>query len=78
MAAKPPDLKKFFGKRMSVSLNGGRIVTGRLTGFDVFMNLTLEETTEEISASERRELGVMVVRGNCIMCVTNATFLILQ
>ena len=69
MSAKPPDLKKFFGKRMSVSLNGGRTVSGRLTGFDVFMNLTLEEATEEISAVERRELGVMVVRGNCIMCV---------
>jgi len=33
----------------------------------VFMNLTLEEAVEEISAAERRELGVMVVRGNCGM-----------
>jgi small nuclear ribonucleoprotein G len=69
MAAKPPDLKKFFGKRMSISLNGGRVVSGRLTGFDVFMNLNLEEATEEIEGSERRDLGVMVVRGNSIMYV---------
>lgn len=70
MSGKPPDLKKFFGKRMLVSLNGGRAVTGRLTGYDVFMNLTLEEASEEVSPAERRELGVMVVRGNCVINMT--------
>lgn len=64
---KGPDLKKFMGQRLSISLNGGRVVLGRLMGFDVFMNLTLEEAQEEISATERRDIGVMVVRGNSIV-----------
>ena len=64
---KGPDLKKFMGKRMSIKLNGNRSITGRLTGFDVFMNLTLEEAQEEVSATERHELGVMVVRGSSVL-----------
>jgi len=42
----PPDLKKYMGKRLSIKLNGNRRVIGRLSGFDVFMNLVLEESVE--------------------------------
>ncbi len=64
---KGPDLKKFIGKRLTISLNGGRHVLGRLAGFDVFMNLTLEEAQEEVSATERRDIGIMVIRGNSVV-----------
>jgi small nuclear ribonucleoprotein G len=67
MPPKGPDLKKFLGKRVSVKLNGSRAVTGKLSGFDVFMNLTLEDTHEDVSAIERRALGVMVVRGSSVL-----------
>jgi small nuclear ribonucleoprotein G len=63
---KGPDLKKFMGKRISVKLNGSRSVTGRLSGFDVFGNLTIEEATQEVG-KERIELGVMVIRGNSVV-----------
>ena len=55
------------GKRLTVRLNGSRVVTGRLTGYDVFMNLTLEEAVEDVSATEKRDLGLMVIRGNSIV-----------
>ncbi len=64
---KGPDLKKFIGKRLTISLNGGRHVLGRLAGYDVFMNLTLEEAQEEVSATERRDIGIMVIRGNSVV-----------
>merc|ERR1711924_279507 len=35
-------------------------------GFDQFMNLVLDETIEEVSASERNEIGMVVVRGNSV------------
>lgn len=55
-----PELKKYMSKRLSIKLNGNRTVTGRLSGFDVFMNLVLEEAIEEVSATEKHEIGVMV------------------
>jgi len=67
MPPKGPDLKKFLGKRVSVKLNAGLQVWGKLSGFDVFMNLTLEDVQEEVSATERRALGTMVVRGSSVV-----------
>ena len=67
MPPKGPDLKRFLGKRVSLKLNGSRHVFGKLTGFDVFMNLTLEDVQEEVSATERRALGTMVVRGSSVV-----------
>ena len=64
---KGPDLKRFNGKRMTVKLNGNRTIIGRLVGFDVFMNLTLEEAQEEVSPTQRVDLGVMVVRGSSVV-----------
>jgi small nuclear ribonucleoprotein G len=64
---KGPELKKFMGKRVSVKLNGSRTVLGRLTGFDVFMNLTLEEAEESLGAAESRPIGIMVIRGSSVV-----------
>ncbi len=64
---KGPELKKFMGKRMQIKLNGNRTVLGRLTGFDVFMNLTLEEAEESVSATETRAVGIIVIRGSSVV-----------
>jgi small nuclear ribonucleoprotein G len=47
-------------------MNANRHITGTLRGYDPFMNLVLEEAVEELSASERNSLGVVVIRGNSI------------
>jgi hypothetical protein len=48
----------------AVKLNANRRVTGVLRGFDQFMNLVLDNTVEEISATERVEIGMVVIRGS--------------
>lgn len=53
-------------KRLSLQLNGNRKVTGVLRGFDPFMNIVLDETVEEISATEKHKIGMVVIRGNSI------------
>eukprot|EP00656_Telonema_subtile_P018546 TRINITY_DN2003_c0_g1_i6.p2 TRINITY_DN2003_c0_g1~~TRINITY_DN2003_c0_g1_i6.p2 ORF type:complete len:112 (-),score=18.95 TRINITY_DN2003_c0_g1_i6:257-592(-) len=53
----------------AVKLNGNRRVTGLLRGFDQFMNLVVDETVEEVSASERNEIGMVVIRGNSVVMV---------
>lgn len=55
-----PTLSGYIGKRVNVKLNGSRLVTGRLRGFDAFLNLYLEEGVEEASAADRRDLGATV------------------
>merc|ERR1711959_299475 len=61
-----PDRRRYMDKKLALRLNAGRRVTGVLRGFDQFMNLVLDETIEEVSASERNEIGMVVVRGNSV------------
>lgn len=38
-------------KRLSVSLQGGRRISGVLRGFDIFLNLVVDEAIEESGAT---------------------------
>mmetsp|Transcript_412 Transcript_412/g.756 ORF Transcript_412/g.756 Transcript_412/m.756 type:complete len:86 (+) Transcript_412:94-351(+) len=64
-----PDLKRYMDKKLGIKLNGSRHVTGTLRGFDQFMNLVLDETVEQVSATERNEIGMVVIRGNSIITI---------
>ncbi|KAI8970373.1 hypothetical protein BDF20DRAFT_825842 [Mycotypha africana] len=61
-----PELKKYMDKRLSLQLNGNRKVTGVLRGYDPFMNIVLDETVEEVSPTEKHNIGMVVIRGNSI------------
>lgn len=43
-----------------VKLNGNRSVTGVLRGFDPFMNLVIDEATEEVNAQQKNDIGMVV------------------
>lgn len=58
-----------FSRCSPVKLNGSRNVTGVLRGFDQFMNLVLEDTVEVVSASERNQIGMCVLRGNSVLMI---------
>ena len=59
-----PELKKFMDKKLSVTLNANRQVTGVLRGFDQFMNIVLDQTTDD---REKTECGMVVIRGASIV-----------
>ena len=65
--AHPPELKKFMDKKIHLKINGGRAVEGILRGFDPFMNLVLDETIEFSKTGEKKEIGMVVVRGNSVV-----------
>ena len=46
----------------AVKLNANRHVTGNLRGFDQFMNIVLDNTVEEVSETERNDIGLVVRR----------------
>lgn len=47
-------------KRLFVQLNGNRKVIGILRGYDVFLNIVLDEAVEEKAGGERQRLGMVV------------------
>ncbi|OZC09293.1 LSM domain protein [Onchocerca flexuosa] len=44
----PPELKKYMDKQVDLKLNGNRIVSGILRGFDPFMNIVVEDAVENL------------------------------
>ncbi|KAH6570720.1 hypothetical protein BASA50_002002 [Batrachochytrium salamandrivorans] len=64
--APTPELKKYMDRRLFLQLNGNRKVTGVLRGFDPFMNVVLEDASEELPDGEKNHLGSIVIRGNSI------------
>lgn len=62
-------LDKSLDKTVTIKLKDGRIMEGKLTGFDEYMNMVLEGTEEE-SNGERRRLGSVILRGNNVVSIT--------
>lgn len=67
--AHPPELKKFMDKRLCIKLNGGRNVAGILRGFDPFMNMVVDESIEEKKDGTKKNIGMVVIRGNSVIMV---------
>lgn len=56
-------LEKALNSRLSLVLKDGRVMEGKLVGYDQYMNVVLEDTQEKTPDRERR-LGTVVLRGN--------------
>ena len=66
-------LEKSIGKRVSLLLKDGRILEGKLTDLDDYMNMVLEETSENNSSAEHEErrLGTVILRGNNVISISS-------
>lgn len=53
-------LRQYLDKRLFVQLNGSRKVIGVLRGYDVFLNIVLDEAVEEKDGGEKVKLGMVV------------------
>ena len=63
-------LEKNIDKRVSLLLKDGRVLEGKITGFDEYMNMVLEETVEKTATQEERRLGTVVLRGNNVVSIS--------
>ena len=56
-------------KRLKLSLNGNRKVTGQLRGYDAFLNVVLEDAVSESNngSGNSENIGTVVIRGNSII-----------
>ncbi|KAJ3909231.1 hypothetical protein F5879DRAFT_933925 [Lentinula edodes] len=64
--ASQPELKKFMDKKLFVQLQGGRKVSGTLRGYDLFLNLVIDDAHEESEPGSRHPIGTVVIRGNSV------------
>jgi small nuclear ribonucleoprotein G len=47
-------------KRIFVHLQGGRCVSGTLRGFDIFLNLVIDDAYEETVPAQKKAIGQVV------------------
>ena len=63
-------LEKSVNKKISLLLKDNRTLVGKLTGFDEYMNMVLEETEETSSDNQVRRLGTVILRGNNVVSIS--------
>ncbi|CBQ71737.1 probable SMX2-snRNP G protein [Sporisorium reilianum SRZ2] len=69
-----PELKRFLDKRIAVNIQGGRKIQGTLRGFDMFLNLVVDDAVEQVRPEagntnawhDGDRCGTVVVRGNSV------------
>ncbi|KAF1995873.1 putative small nuclear ribonucleo protein SmG [Amniculicola lignicola CBS 123094] len=69
MPSAQPELKKYLEKRILVQLNGSRKVMGILRGYDVYLNIILDDALEELPSGGRNRIGQIVIRGNAVVMI---------
>ena len=73
MSQRPLDiLNKALGASVLVGLKGGRELRGKLSGFDVHVNIVLEEAEELQGGEATKRYGVMVIRGDSVVFISPA------
>lgn len=64
-------LEKCIDKRVSLLIKDGRVLEGKLMGFDEYMNMVLDDTMETAATKdEGRRLGNVILRGNNIVSIS--------
>ena len=61
-------LEDHVDKKILLVLKDGRTLKGTLKGFDVHMNMVLDDAEEDTGSSQRR-LGTIVLRGNNLVTI---------
>ena len=62
-------LEKAMNQQLSLLLKDGRLVEGKLSGYDEYMNMVLEDVEEKHEENKRR-LGTIILRGNNVVSIS--------
>ncbi|MCW4038226.1 MAG: LSm family protein [Candidatus Bathyarchaeota archaeon] len=63
-------LEESLGKLVLLRLRGNRSLRGKLQGFDMHMNLVLEEADDISDPENTQSLGTIIVRGDNVVIVS--------
>ena len=62
-------LEKSMNQKLALLLKDGRTIEGKLTGYDEYMNMVLNEVEETVDDTKRR-LGTIILRGNNVVSIS--------
>jgi small nuclear ribonucleoprotein len=62
-------LEKAMDQKLSLLLKDSRVIEGKLTGYDEYMNMVLSDAEETLNGNKRR-LGVVILRGNNVVSIS--------
>jgi len=62
-------LEQSLGKIVVVRLKAGKILRGRLKGFDQHLNVVLAETEDITEAENAKKLGLIILRGDNVVLI---------
>ena len=65
-------LNRALGSSVLVSIKGGKEFRGKLSGFDVHVNLVLEEAEEIQGGQSSKRYGTMIIRGDNVVFISPA------
>ena len=63
-------LEESLGKLVLLRLRGNRSLRGKLQGFDMHMNLVLEEADDISNLENIKNLGTIIVRGDNVVIIS--------
>jgi small nuclear ribonucleoprotein len=62
-------LQRSVNQNLNLLLKDGRVIEGKLSGYDEYMNMVLEEV-EESHGETKRRLGTIILRGNNVVSIS--------
>jgi len=62
-------LEKALNQKLSLLLKDGRLIDGKLNGYDEYMNMVLVDV-EETHEENKRRLGTIILRGNNVVSIS--------
>ena len=62
-------LEKSLNQKLSLLLKDGRVIAGKLSGYDKYMNMVLDDVEETHSETKRR-IGTIILRGNNVVSIS--------
>ena len=62
-------LEKSVNQKLSLLLKDGRVIDGKLSGYDEYMNMVLVDV-EETHSENKRRLGTIILRGNNVVSIS--------
>ena len=62
-------LEKAMNQKLALLLKDGRTIEGKLTGYDEYMNMVLNDVEETIEDNKKR-LGTIILRGNNVVSIS--------
>ncbi len=62
-------LEKAMNQKLSLLLKDSRVIEGKLTGYDEYMNMVLSDVEETLDGNKRR-VGIVILRGNNVVSIS--------